>query len=145
MPAPQDRAPSEVLRRRRIGIALVAGVAFGIVCLFTLRSTEPEYGGKPLSRWVEQLYTNYPRVDAEARDALRAMGEPAVQFLTRIVDHQPSAWRLRLESMTADIPFINRLFGVATFDRLFAAKVLAEIGPMAKSAIPVLERATKDA
>ncbi len=146
MPAIQDRAPSDVLRRRRIGIALVACVAVGIVCFFTLRSSEPEYGGKPLSRWVEQLYTNYPRVDAEARDALRAMGgQPAVRYLARIVDHAPSAWRLRLASMTGDIPFINRLFGVATFDRLFAAKVLAEIGPMAKSAIPVLERATKDA
>ncbi len=100
---------------------------------------------KPLSRWVEQLYTNYPRVDAEARDALRAMGEPAVQFLTRIVDHQPSAWRLRLESMTADIPFINRLFDVTNFDRHSAAKLLAEIGPTAMSAIPALERATKNA
>src|SRR6266508_3963645 len=94
MPAIQDRAPSGVLHRKRIGIALVACVAVGIVCFFTLRSSEPEHGGKPLSRWVEQLFKNYPRVDAEARDALKAMGLPAVRFLTGIVDHEPSAWRL---------------------------------------------------
>lgn len=133
-----------MLRGRRIGFAFFACVAVGIVCFFTLRSSEPDYGGKSLSRWVEQLFENYPRVDAEARDSLRAMGEPAVRFLTRRVDHAPSEWRLRLASITADIPFINRLFGVATFDRLFAAKALAEIGPTAKSAVPALERATKE-
>jgi HEAT repeat protein len=122
-------------------------VAVGVVSFFTLRPSQPAYGDKPLTGWVEQLFTftNYSRVDAEARDALRAMGQPAVRFLTRRLDHAPSAWRLRLASMTEDIPFINRLFGVATFDRLFAAKALAEIGPTAKSAIPALERATKDA
>jgi HEAT repeat protein len=144
MPAPRDRAPNEVLRRRRIGIALVVCVAVGIVCFFTLRPSEPEYGDKPLSRWVEQLFTNYPRVDAEARDAIRAMGQPAVRVLTKIVDHEPSAWRLRLASVTAEIPLINRLFSVATFDSLFATKALAEIGPTATLAIPALERAAKD-
>jgi len=123
MPAPRDRAPSEVLRRRRIGIALVACVAVGIVCIFTLRPSEPAYRDKPLSGWVEQLFTftNSLRVDAEARDALRAMGQPAVRFLTRSVDDAPSAWRLRLASITADIPFLNRLFNFATFDRLFVS------------------------
>jgi HEAT repeat protein len=145
MPASENRAPKQKLRRRRIGLALLACVAVGIVCFFTLRSSEPAYGDKSLSQWVEKLFANYPRVDAEARDALRAMGKPAVRFLTREVDHAPSAWRLRLASMTADIPLINRLFSVATFDRIFATRALAEIGPTARSAIPTLERATKEA
>jgi hypothetical protein len=143
--ASQYRASSGVSHRRRIMVALVAYVAVSIVSFFTLRSSEPEYGGKPLSRWVEQLFTNYPRVDSDARVALRAMGQPAVRSLIRIVDHAPSTWRLRLDSMTADIPSVNRLFGVANFDRLFAAKALAEIGPTARSAIPALDRATVDA
>jgi HEAT repeat protein len=98
-----------------------------------------------MSVWVEQLFANYPCMDAEARDALRAMGEPAVRSLIRIVDYEPSIWRYRLASMTADIPFINRHFGVAHADRPSAARSLAEIGPTAKSAIPALERATKAA
>ena len=109
-----------------------------------LRPSEPAYRGKSLTQWVEQLFANYPRRDFEARDALRAMGQPAVQFLTRMVGHAPSRWRLRLAAMTADIPLINRICYVATFDRVLAAKVLAEIGPTAKSAIPALDQAAKD-
>ena len=144
VPATQNRTPSEVLRRRRIEIALVTCVAVGVVCFFTLRSSEPAYGDKSLSQWVEQLFANYPRRDPQARDALRAMGQPAVRSLTRIVDHAPSAWRLRLASMTADIPLINRFCSVPTFDRLFATKALAELGSTATSAIPALERVKKD-
>jgi len=119
-------------------------VAVGIVCFFTLRSTEPEFGGKPLSRWVEQLFANYPRRDSEARDALRAMGQPAVRFLTRRVEHASSQWRLKLALMTKDIPLVERIFSVATGDRRIAAMALAELGPMAKSAIPALERITNN-
>lgn len=137
-------AASEKFHRRRIGIAFVACVAFGIAGLFILRSPEPAYGGESLARCVERLFANYPRRDSEAREALRAMGQPAVRFLAGKVDHAPSEWRLRLASMTADIPLIRGLCSVATFDRLFAAKALAEMGPSAKSAIPALERAAKE-
>jgi HEAT repeat protein len=131
-------------RRRRILLALVGASVVGIFCFFMLRSPEPEHGGKPLSRWVEQLFAQYPRCDTEAREALRAMGQPAVRIFTRNLDHAPSTWRRRLASMTAEIPLVNQLFCVAVFDRIFAAKALAEMGPIAKSAIPTLERAAKD-
>jgi len=144
MEASEVRAPTERFHRRRIGIALLACVAFAIACVFILRSPEPAYGGESLSRCVERLFANYPRQDSEAREALRAMGQPAVRFLARKVDHAPSEWRLRLASMTADIPLRHGLCSVATFDRLFAAKALAEMGPTAKSAIPALERAAKE-
>src|SRR5574342_225002 len=76
MPASENRAPSALFRRRRITIALVACGAVGIVCFFTLRSSEPSYRDKSLSQWVERLFANYPRRDSEAREALRAMGQP---------------------------------------------------------------------
>jgi HEAT repeat protein len=144
MEASEARPPGEMFRRTRIGIASVACLAFGIACLFTLRSSEPANGGESLSRCVERLFANYPGRDSEAREALCAMGQPAVRFLAGKVDHAPSEWRSRLASMTADIPLINGLCRVATFDRLLAAKALAEIGPAAKSAIPALERAAKE-
>jgi len=132
-------------RGRRIMIALVACVALGIISFFTLSSSEPRYGGKPMSRWLEQLYAYYPRLDAEARDALRAMGQPAVRCLVRHLEREPPVWRLRLASMTEEIPALNRLFSIDFVPRFLAAKALAEIGPTAKAAIPALERAAKEA
>jgi HEAT repeat protein len=126
-------------------IALVACGAIGVGSFFILPSSEPQYGGKPMFRWLEQLYAHYPRVDAEARDALRAMGQPAVRYLIRHLEREPPIWRLRLALMTAEIPVLNRLFNIHYVPRFLAAKTLAEIGPTAKSAIPALERAAKEA
>lgn len=85
------------------------------------------------------MFKDYPRRDAKAREALLAMGEPAVRVLTRETWRPPSKWRRRIASLTSAIPLLNRLFRVSTFDRLLAVKALAEFGAAANSALPALE------
>jgi HEAT repeat protein len=132
-----------MIRRNRIAIALLTLAGFGLICFFALRPSEPQYEGKPLSLWIEQLLAKYPRRDAEARDALLRMGQPAVRFLTRESGNPPPKWRRRIGLLTAEIPLLNRLFGISRFNRLFAIQALAELGPAAKSAIPTLEQISK--
>src|SRR6476469_7715401 len=76
-------------RKRSALLVLMAGVIAASV-LYLLRSPEPSWQGKPLSRWIRGLeYENRNPTD-EQRAALRAMGEPAVTRLVEILQRRDS-------------------------------------------------------
>jgi len=67
-----------------IGALLLIGITAALVSWIQWkRPTEPEYRGRPLSFWVENLYggTNGPA----SREALRAMGPSAAQFFIETI------------------------------------------------------------
>ena len=69
---------------RRKVVALVLGAAFAVVCIVFLSSPPPTYQGKTVEEWIGKLHSpkNYDEA-AEAVQALRAIGAPAVQPLLR--------------------------------------------------------------
>ena len=68
---------------------ILAGLILGFlaVSLLLLRpAPEPTYQGKTVLEWTIQLCSATPQTDKRAVAALRALGEPAVQRLTRMVE-----------------------------------------------------------
>lgn len=124
--------------------ALRKGVPFALsaVGTFILSSflwtlvahAEPQYDGRPLEDWAFQSFTGDSREKAQARQALRAMGEPAVSCLVRSLEQnhpaftKPSPSGPRTDLTESRISFVD------------ATRALGEIGPAASNAVPALLR-----
>ena len=80
----------------------------------------PPYHGQPLRQWIIKLKQGNIHEQAEAQEALRALGRKAVPYLVHELEREDSG-----------------LQGQA-----YAASALGEIGPQASDAIPALLRMT---
>jgi hypothetical protein len=130
---------------KRIALAIIAVVTVAIcVALLAKSEPEPEFGGQPLSYWIFQASAHAPRRNPEAIRALRTMGEPAVQRLTRIVEREDSALRLFIAKHGDKVPMLNENLPAKYWFRIFAAQALGAIGTNAASAIPALEKMAAD-
>ena len=119
-----------------IGIALLVSIA-----IIALRpKPEPKYNGKPLSKWLDQLVANYPRIDPGAVQALNGMGAEAVRSLTVIVDDQDSPLATQLLQYSGKMPLLAEMVPSKLWRRFVAVKALAEMGTNATAAIPSLQR-----
>lgn len=126
-------------------VAVCGGFVF-----YNLRTSEPNYQGKSLSRWIRGLeYENVSPTD-EQRAALRAMGEPAVAGLIAILQRRDSAIKRKFVAYAqqhAEIHyrFIHRRHVIPeSVYHAQAATALGEIGPAAQAAIPALTVASTD-
>ncbi len=128
-------------------VVLLCALLAGLICLCALllfSNPEPAYQRKPISQWVQGLeYLNANPTD-EQRAALRAMGEPAVTWLSARLQHRDSnAKKLILNYARHHPAFYNwfivreRIVPESTYHAQ-AATALGEIGPPARSAIPAL-------
>jgi HEAT repeat protein len=72
-------------------IAAVVVVIVGLSSAVWLRPREPEYAGKPLSYWVDQIATT--NLHDQAIVAIRAIGPKAVPILLTEVTQSESTWR----------------------------------------------------
>ncbi len=137
--ASQAKPPRRLFRRLVLASALVAVVAF--VTLLISSSSEPEYQGVVLSKWIDRYNDN---VDAdpqraEAAGAVRHIGIKAVPFLTKWAAATDSPFKQKLEewldekfpSLTANMTDADDLH-----QRAFTGFLL--LGPQAKTAIPDL-------
>lgn len=94
------------MRKRPIYLALLL-LAVVVVGLFTasfFRNREPEYGGRKLSEWVDDLsddLTSHTQLLAE--DALRHIGTNALPFLLDSIDYHLPQWKERLYETSAEV------------------------------------------
>jgi len=133
-------------------VTLIGGATTSILSV----GEEPMYDGKPLSYWIEVAQqTGSPSTDDQkaAPAALRAIGEPAVPGLVKLLTHDAAMVRLRAVSALlgmdpkpkAAVPaLITALADSDKNVRHFSPQVLAEIGPDAAAAVPALITALKD-
>jgi HEAT repeat protein len=141
--------PTESRTHRYLLPLIVALVVLGAFVISLHGSAEPAYQGKPLSRWIRGLeYENVNPTDKQ-RQALRAMGEPAVTRLAGLLETHDSAIKRRFVKYAESHANIHnrfiaphRVIPESTYHAQ-AATALGEIGPSAKSAIPELMTASK--
>jgi len=117
----------------------VAAVVFKIT-----RRPQPEYNKKSVTAWMLELFSTYPRRNAEAIQALRAMGDPAVRQLAEIVEREDSALSKKLLEHADRFPAIAEVIPNKYWYRTMAAMALGEIGTNASSAIPALRKMSND-
>src|SRR5260221_13991205 len=83
------------MRKRRVYLIFwVVGVLLAgtLVAVFT-RVREPEYGGKRLSEWAEELPWNPEEKPSEAEDAIRSIGTNGIPYLLAWIAYEPPIWR----------------------------------------------------
>lgn len=117
---------------------------------YNLRTSEPSYQGKSLSRWIRGLeYENVSPTD-EQRAALRAMGDPAVTGLVAILQRRDSPTKRKFVAYAQQHAEIHNRFIAPRHvipENVYhaqAATALGEIGPAARAAIPALTVASTD-
>ena len=150
-------------KRVQIALAVLLVAALGMVCWQVLRLREPVYHGKCLSLWLQSYSPDgdSPEVD----EALRTMGTNAIPVLLENLQAKDSALKLGWAALglhytpaetrhlraqkgfsalgaeaSNAVPALIEIYqqNFASSAREAAANSLVEIGPAAKTAIPVL-------
>ena len=117
----------------------VAAVVFKIT-----RNPQPEHDKKSVTAWMIESLSTYPRRNAEAIQALRAIGDPAVRQLAEIVEREDSALSKKLLEHADRIPVIAEVIPNKYWYRTMAAMALGELGTNASYAIPALRKMSSD-
>ena len=126
-------------------ILLVLGLVIAAcVIVLLVRDREPRYEDKPLTYWIFQLEYETEKSRAEARTTLRAMGDPAVKRLIRMLEQRDSQIKTAVNDLTRRSPIGHSIFRTQYWPHILAANALGDIGPSARAAIPVLNKASRD-
>src|SRR5437879_11877967 len=112
----------------RIGLTTFVLIAVGVVGFKVTRIPQLEHNKKSMSDWMAELLSTYPRRNPEAIQALRAMGEPAVRQLAKIVEREDSALSKKLLERADRIPVIAEVLPTQYWFRTMAAMALGELG-----------------
>jgi HEAT repeat protein len=149
------------MKRTLIWIVVCVAVVVGFICLNWEERREPVYQGRTLTQWLQRLddgqvfgisSSALPSPAArqlEAATAIRAMGSEVLPLLMRDIHATPSedAFRFKAErtlNQALEGAFGKRIWfkDVTEKDRIRwrAAQGLAALGPLAKPAVPELQR-----
>src|SRR5262245_37717524 len=93
--------------RSLCGVAVVAAI-IGLAVYLRLSPQEPTYEGKTVDEWMILSLKHHPHRNEKAIAALRQMGEPAVQHLGWMLEHEDSAFKLKLLSLSEKYPWIEK-------------------------------------
>jgi HEAT repeat protein len=130
--------------------SLVAVGLAGTMVMVGLLSREPSFQGKSLSEWLEvyenekassppPLPTNAPRpFPTEAVEAIRSMGQPAVDALLDRIRAEDPVWKLKLLALAHKQSLFKVKFQPALLRRAYASAVLHDLGSSASNAVPKL-------
>ena len=136
-------------RGRLIIIGFLAALGIGgALVMAVLHKPEPSFQGKSLSEWLE----NYERVvlaqsplpwprspyPTEALEAVRSMGQPAVDILLDRMNASDPAWKLKLVSLARKQSLFKVQFQPANRRRSVAVAVLGDLGSSVSNAVPTL-------
>lgn len=84
-------------------MACAALVVFSLL-LVQWMAAEPEYQGRSLSEWVDDLQNGKPEAKAEARAALAQMGPAALSYLTRELTRPPTPVQRAAGALSQYVP-----------------------------------------
>jgi hypothetical protein len=127
-------------RRRQITLIIVAAVSLAGIAFWLLRPREPEYQGRPLSAWLEDLTTGRDGVQLErARQAIQEIGTNAVPELLILIQKEDSKLRMLWNGILMGVGFES-----GTQQALYSNQDLATLGfavlsRRAYGALPTLE------
>src|SRR6185295_6575193 len=103
---------------------------------------EPVHQGRRLSEWIDDLRTGDFKTKTAAREALAAIGSPAIPALAELLNDIQSANAAAgaLASIGKDaLPaLLDALTNGTSFARLEVAGVMASFGPDTEEAVPAL-------
>jgi HEAT repeat protein len=128
----------------RIGLVTIALLAVTAVVFKVTRVSQPEHNKKSVTDLMIEWFYAYPRRNAEAIQALRAIGDPAVRQLAMIVEREDSAVTKKLLEHADRIPVIAEVVPSKYWYRTMAAMALGELGTNASSAVPALRKMAND-
>jgi peptidoglycan/xylan/chitin deacetylase (PgdA/CDA1 family) len=147
-----------VKKRHRIVLMGLLLAVLAIAAWFALRPSEPEYQGKKLSAWLDDLVgassvesedadaADVVRRQTQSADVIRHIGTNALPYLLRLLEDKPqeSPFRDRIEDLLNKQP-IEQIRLPERKDRSWHAfQGFAALGPIASPSIPKLERMLKD-
>jgi HEAT repeat protein len=125
-------------KRKRLILYACLTAAIAAVVYYVTRPAEPQFAGKSLSYWVENIWADKEGAQLESAEAFRQMGANAVPHLIRMLgekDSSSSAIETIIEKLPANVQ--NKVRFLRTRDER-AAYALEIIGPAAAAAIPRL-------
>jgi HEAT repeat protein len=81
------------VRRKKTLLGIIAIGALLLLALALLKQTQPAYGGKSLSEWL-QVYEYRPDLDhLKAAEAIRGIGTNGIPLLLRWLSGMPTSWK----------------------------------------------------
>jgi hypothetical protein len=122
---------------------------FSLIAYYTWSVREPSGEGESLSFWLNELRSDDPERQQNARRVVSGMGEGTLRWLVDKLDREDSYIRKAVSSRGIRIGRAGT--GVARvvlpsgdYERAMAATALGTMGRSAENAIPSLTRAAKD-
>ena len=117
-------------------IAFLSGLLVIVLVVNPRGPREPEYHGRKLTRWLDDLDDHSPIKQTNAIVAIRQMGTNAVPFLVQMLRARDSRFRTRCIDLLERQHWIDFHFHYAYQKHSIAFLALAYLGPDAKAAIP---------
>jgi HEAT repeat protein len=134
-------------RRRTLWFLAALGVV-GALVMALLPSRGPSYQGLTLEEWLVEFdkgfYDAAPSIfprkpyPSDPVEAIRNMGQPAVDALLERMTYEDPAWKLRLIALARKQSLIKVRFKPADARRGGAFSALCELGSSASNAVPRL-------
>jgi len=121
------------------GVGLIlAGILAAAQGFAVLFPREPEYHGRPLHAWVDQLCSGTGGSQAGAVDAFRHMGPDALTPLVHMIGARDPAWMTNLVSVVQRHSKIDFHLVPARQQKDRAIRGFYALGPAANAAVPGL-------
>ena len=134
------------MHKRRVYLILgvVGLVLVGVLAAVFSREREPEYGGKRLSEWVDELTGSHD--GGIALEAVRRIGTNSLPLLVKWMMYETPVWKRRLyDFVNPPLRRLNRSWEFSedqrTFRALGALVALREVGT---NALPFLHEMMND-
>jgi hypothetical protein len=127
-------------RRMMLLAALLLVLGIGVFAVWAVWPREPSYQGRSLSTWMDDVAGD--RADyLRAEEAIRQIGTNAMPFLrTRLALADDPSWKLKLAEVASRQSLIKIRFVPNSVRRFHALAACDALGPLAKDALPDLEK-----
>jgi hypothetical protein len=137
--------------KAKINLTLLAVAVLGVALLYSLRSGEPFYQGKPLRSWLEQFGTNHWSVahgddlDRQAEAALQHLGTNAVPIYLQWLTSRESPFKVKLLTLSQEswlapfhVPSLAEYRVQVDKRKTLGAYGFVALGAQAKPCVPAL-------
>lgn len=130
--------------KRWRGMTILAGIGIVLTIGLLWPSDEPIYRGRSLSSWLRGFESESMEARQQSAEAVRQIGTnalpPLIALLYQPISRNEPRWRSWLRGVLSKQSFLKFDVPRAPDLRTEALAALHALGPMAKEAVPALER-----